>query len=88
MNLCLHQHRSWYLLGKCLWKMHDCDDQVRSNGNPIGYQEVLEAFKRAVETAPERRDKEPILEPHYKLLSILHKLVQRNRLEVCRILDS
>ena len=65
--------------------MHDCDDQVRGNGNPIGHKDVLNAFKRAVETAPERRDKEPILEPHYKLLSILHKLVQRNRLEVCRL---
>lgn len=64
--------------------MHDCDDQVRSDGKPIGHKEVLNAFKRAVETAPERRDKDPILEPHYKLLSILHKLVQRNRLEVCR----
>ena len=65
--------------------MHDCADQVRGNGKPIGHKEVLNAFKRAVETAPERRDKEPILEPHYKLLSILHKLVHRNRLEVCRL---
>ena len=65
--------------------MHDCDDQVRGNGMSIGHKEVLNAFKRAVETAPERREKEPILEPHYKLLSILHKLVQRNRIEVCRL---
>ncbi|KAL8782982.1 MAG: hypothetical protein Q9195_009516 [Heterodermia aff. obscurata] len=72
---------SWYLLGKCLWKMYDCDDWVRGNGKAIGHKEVLNAFKHAVETAPERRDKEPILEPHYKLLSILNKLVQRNRLE-------
>ena len=65
--------------------MHDCDGQVRGNGMSIGHKEVLNAFKRAVETAPERRDKEPILEPHYKLLSILHKLVQKNRIEVRRL---
>ena len=73
---------SWYLLGKCLWKMHNCDDRVRGNSRYIDHSEVLEAFERAVETAPERRDKDPIFEPHYKLLSVVHKLVKKKRLAV------
>ena len=73
---------SWYLLGKCLWKMHNCDDRVRGGHRVIDHSEVLEAFERAVETAPERRDKDPIIEPHYKLLSVVHKLVKKNRLAV------
>lgn len=73
---------SWYLLGKCLWKMHDCDDRIRGGAKNIDHSEVLEAFERAVKTAPERRDKDPIIEPHYKLLSVVHKLVKKKRLAV------
>ena len=73
---------SWYLLGKCLWKMHNCDDRIRAGARKIDHSEVLEAFERAVETAPERRDKDPIFEPHYKLLSIVHKLVKKKRIAI------
>ncbi|KAG7009576.1 hypothetical protein G7Y79_00002g006910 [Physcia stellaris] len=73
---------SWYLLGKCLWKMHDCGDQIRGDAKRIDHTGALDAFKRAVEVVPERRDKDPILEPHYKLLSTVHKLVRRNRLDI------
>lgn len=73
---------SWYLLGKCLWKMHNCDDRDRNGARKVDHSEVLEVFERAVATVPERRDKDPILEPHYKLLSIVHKLVQSKRLAI------
>jgi hypothetical protein len=67
------------MLGKCLWKMYTAKDEVRGNQKAPGIQEVMDCFIRAIETLPNRRDnrKEPILEPHYKLVSIVHKLVQR-----------
>ena len=76
---------NWYMLGKSLWKMHSHPDQKQS----VDYREVLDAFGKAIECVPERRDsrhpdKDPILEPHYKLVSIVHKLVQRRLISVLR----
>lgn len=65
--------------------MHDCSDQVLGSSERMDHVGVLNAFKRAVETVQDRRDKDAILEPHYKLLSIVYKLVQRNQLQVWRI---
>ena len=67
--------------------MHNCGDEVRGPAKRIGYQPAIDAFIRAVEACPERRDsrhpdKEPILEPHYKLLSVVHKLVRLKRVSV------
>ena len=75
------------MLGKCLWKLYNCNDDLRRNINPISHHAVLDAFTQAVEKLPAKRDsrhpdKEPILEPHYKLLSTVHKLVQLKRLQV------
>jgi hypothetical protein len=75
------------MLGKCLWKMHNCEDEIRGKARHITYTEVLDAFTRAIELLPERRDskhseKDPILEPHYKLVSIVHKLVQSKKIQV------
>lgn len=75
------------MLGKCLWKMHNCSDEVRGRARKINYVDALDAFTRAIELLPERRDskhpeKQPTLEPHYKLVSVVHKLVQSRRLRV------
>ena len=77
----VHKPKSWmshYMLGKCLWKMFNShpDEQGRRR---IDVDEVLEAFTAAVETLPERKDSRSdyILEPHFKLVSIVHKLVHR-----------
>lgn len=75
------------MLGKCLWKMHNCCDEIRGRAQKINYTEVLDIFKKAIELLPERRDsrhpeKDPTLEPHYKLVSIVHKLVQSKRIQV------
>ena len=75
------------MLGKCLWKMHNCDYHIRGNVQRISYQLALDAFRRAIDTLPEKRDgrhpeKDPTLEPHYKLVSVVHKLVQTRRLQV------
>ena len=78
------------MLGKCLWKMHSCDDHIRGNVQQISYQSALDAFRRAIETLPEKRDsrhpeKDPTLEPHYKLVSVVHKLVVARRIQVRKI---
>ena len=75
------------MLGKCLWKMFNHVDNVKSVGGPrmVEVEDVLYAFNRAIETIPprsSRSDKPPLLEPHYKLISVVHKMVRRNELEV------
>jgi hypothetical protein len=44
---------------------------------------VINAFVKAIETVPKPKDSrsEPILEPHYKLMSVAHKLVIHGDLE-------
>lgn len=75
------------MLGKCLWKMHNCGEEVRGRARKISHVEALDAFTRAIELLPERRDnrhpeRQLTLEPHYKLVSVVHKLVQSRRLRV------
>ncbi|KAI9855249.1 MAG: Histone transcription regulator 3 [Trichoglossum hirsutum] len=66
-----------YMLGKCLGKMYNTPGQA-----DVTVQEVIDCYVRAVETVPERRDRQdPIFEPHYKLVSVVHKLVQGKSLE-------
>lgn len=71
------------MLAKCLWKLY-CYRQ----GSHVDYTEVLDALTRAIECIPQKRDNRhpdkdlPILEPHYKLVSIVHKLVQRQKITV------
>src|SRR6266480_1908679 len=66
------------MLGKCLWKMYNADDKIRAERRPPTMQDVLNCFIHAIESLPKPgRGKEPILEPHYKLVSSVHKLVQR-----------
>ncbi|KAK3061230.1 hypothetical protein LTS18_006730, partial [Coniosporium uncinatum] len=70
----------YYLLGKCQWKMYENDVSPPY----IEARDVVDSFVRAVEYVPTKRDsrsnKPPTLEPHYKLVSIVHKLVQRKAL--------
>ena len=68
---------SHYTLGKCLWKMVQSpeNDRVRRPDKP---EEVLAAFVEAVEVAPyKERSSEPVLEPHFKLVSTVHKMVHK-----------
>ena len=76
-----------YNFGKVLWKMHNCSDEILGTAKRISYQPAIDAFIRAVEACPEKRDsrhpdKDPVLEPHYKLLSVVHKLVRSKRVSV------
>lgn len=72
-----------YMVGKCLWKMHNSTARFVHDVKPTG-QQVLDALVKALEHLPEKDRKEgkdskrePLLEPHYKLLSVTHKLIFR-----------
>ncbi|KAK3724138.1 Histone transcription regulator 3 [Vermiconidia calcicola] len=89
-----NKSQSWTMyfnLGKCMWKMHAASDHYRGRGrhnSPPAPQEVLACFIRAIEVIPDEKKKdsrekrEPVLEPHYKLVSIVHKMVMRNELSL------
>ncbi|KAF2661255.1 hypothetical protein K491DRAFT_619966 [Lophiostoma macrostomum CBS 122681] len=84
---------NYYMLGKCLWKMYcwNCDAAVfaAQRGEAYqgpkgpGWEEVVDALANAIDTLPEKRERgrEPVLEPHYKLVSIAHKLWQRKAVD-------
>lgn len=56
-----------YMISKCLWKMGDTKKAVS----------VLERAIKAARSVKRPRGGDPILEPAYKLVSIVHKLVVR-----------
>jgi hypothetical protein len=83
-----------YMLAKCLWKMHCATvDEIRralAEGRPPtsrkgpSENEVIKAIVNAINALPEKKERgrEPILEPHYKLVSITHKLFQRRAIDL------
>lgn len=75
-----------FMLGKCLWKMYckadeEWDEKLRATRPSM--DAVLRAFVNAIRHVPKPRDsrQEPVLEPHYKLVSIVHKLVAMRAME-------
>jgi len=75
------------MLAKCLWKMYqkpigqlDGPDQA----SRPQLDEVVQALEKTVEVVSllpkPRHGQDPILEPHYKILSVIHKLVMRGDL--------
>ncbi|KAH6610032.1 histone transcription regulator 3 [Trichoderma cornu-damae] len=75
-----------YMLAKCYWKMYQTPDEEldsKDKATKIGVNTVLKALKDAVNVAynaRKSRNSDPILEPHYKIVSIAHKLVVRGDL--------
>ncbi|GLB09644.1 histone transcription regulator 3 [Aspergillus tubingensis] len=71
-----------YMRSKCLWKMFSCDESVRGSFKRIEVDVVLDSLLDAIDALPQRRDSrsDPIFEPHYKLVSVVHKLVHRGTL--------
>ncbi|KAL4945452.1 histone transcription regulator 3 [Aspergillus oleicola] len=90
----LDKPKSWmthYMLSKCLWKMFSCSDDVAGSTRRISVDCVLDSLLDTIDALPQKRDSrsEPIFEPHYKLVSIVHKLVKRDILtpaEACKTL--
>ena len=85
--------QSWtlhYMLGKCLWKMHSAPNYIKGPHDvPPTAQQVLDSFLRTIELiAADKKDsrekREPILGPHYKLVTIVHKLVSRGEIGLDR----
>jgi hypothetical protein len=72
-----------YMLGKCLWKIsstHEEDEDIQRRRTVA---EMLDSFGTAISCLPAREPRrDPILEPHYKLVSVVHKLVSRGTVEV------
>jgi hypothetical protein len=72
--------------GKCLWKAYyQVSDEWAANERVIkpSMQSVIDAFVKAIDTVPRPKDsrQDPILEPHYKLVSIVHKLVMKGDMQ-------
>ncbi|KAH8732505.1 hypothetical protein GQ44DRAFT_697743, partial [Phaeosphaeriaceae sp. PMI808] len=86
---------NYFMLGKCGWKMWWSTNyfEVRYNKamdaprpprrDAPSWESVTDAFITSIETLPGKKGRsgEPVLEPHYKLVSIVHKLLQ------CRAID-
>lgn len=77
------------MLSKCLWKMYSCDDFVRGPSKRVEIDDLIDSLLDAIEALPQRKDNrsDPIFEPHFKLVSIVHKLVHRGVLKVRNISD-
>lgn len=50
-------------------------------------QDVLDALLDAIAALPQRKDSraDPIFEPHFKLLSVVHRLVLKGYITVCPV---
>lgn len=82
-----------YMLAKSLWKMwaanHDATLRAMVSGEPLPeqraptWEDVIQPAVGAIERLPDKKGRsgEPILEPHYKLASIVHKLVKRRAID-------
>lgn len=75
---------TYHALGRCLWKMYNCDDEIRGSRQAPHLDEILDVLANAIKTLPQRKDNryDPIIEPHYKIISVIHKLVTRGMLTV------
>lgn len=78
-----------YMLSKCLWKMHQKPADVlmlKDRKTLPTVKALVEALEKTIEVVSllpkPRHGQDPILEPHYKIVSILHKLVTRKSLTV------
>jgi hypothetical protein len=76
------------MLGKCLWKILSTQEAAEDDKRPQLVSAMLHSFETAIKALPAREARrDPILEPHYKLVSIVHKLVSRGLIEVCSASD-
>ncbi|RDW89232.1 hypothetical protein BP6252_01264 [Coleophoma cylindrospora] len=75
---------SHYMLGKCQWKMYcKAPEDDRDRKSRPSMWSALDSFVKAIETVPKHKDSraEPVLEPHYKLMSAVHKLVATTEMD-------
>lgn len=62
-----------YTRAKCLWKMF----QHPKNRGRVSAEDVIDPIIEAIGALPKKeKSNDPILEPHFKLVSLIHKLVK------------
>lgn len=76
------------MYAKCLWKMHQkplADLDLNDKKTQPTVQMIIRALERSVEVVSAlpkpRHGQDPILEPHYKIVSVVHKLVMLEKLQ-------
>ncbi|KAI0098255.1 hypothetical protein GGR51DRAFT_538245 [Nemania sp. FL0031] len=82
------QWKNPYMYAKCIWKMYrkppttlDAND-LRNRPTVEMVVEALEHSVEVVSALPKpRHGQDPILEPHYKIVSVIHKLVMLEDLQ-------
>ncbi|KAI8623643.1 hypothetical protein F5Y19DRAFT_481435 [Xylariaceae sp. FL1651] len=88
------QWKNSYMYAKCIWKMyrqplHDVDHKDRRDRPTV--EMIVKALERSVEVVSAlpkpRHGQDPILEPHYKIVSVIHKLVMLGDLEPQKAVD-
>ncbi|KAG5975758.1 Histone transcription regulator 3 [Claviceps digitariae] len=78
-----HNWKNPYMLAKCYWKMYQTpEDRLDETDQKarLTTKRLLDVLIKSIEVshgARKSKNSDPILEPHYKLVSILHKLVCR-----------
>ncbi|EEP82398.1 predicted protein [Uncinocarpus reesii 1704] len=72
-----------YMFSKCLWKMFTSEDPLKESYEPVQVDDILDSLDAAIASLPTRRESrsDPIFEPHFKLISVIHKLVMRGDLK-------
>ncbi|KAJ2968617.1 hypothetical protein NQ176_g9088 [Zarea fungicola] len=75
--------KNHYMLAKCYWKIFRNREELadgQESKTKITRDMILDALKKATAAAYKPRkskSSDPILEPHYKIVSILHKMVMK-----------
>ncbi|PNY24296.1 Histone transcription regulator 3 [Tolypocladium capitatum] len=83
MERCPTDWKNPYMLAKCYWKMHQTPAERLDSTDQktvVTSELVLSTLKKSIEVATnarKSRNSDPVLEPHYKIASILHKMVIR-----------
>ncbi|KAG9971484.1 hypothetical protein KCU78_g23554, partial [Aureobasidium melanogenum] len=90
IRITLNKWKLHFYLGKCLWKMY-CNAPKESDRPSI--DAIINEFCESINLLPRKKDskREPILEPHYKLVSVVHKMVTRRFIDAaegCSILTA
>ncbi|KAI1767778.1 hypothetical protein GGR53DRAFT_68465 [Hypoxylon sp. FL1150] len=78
------QWQNPYMVAKCIWKMYKTPPtslEHRDRRDRPSLEALINALEKAVEVVyalpKPRHGQDPILEPHYKIVSVVHKLVMR-----------
>ncbi|CAK7274729.1 Histone transcription regulator 3 [Sporothrix epigloea] len=80
--------KSAYMLAKCLWKMYQKPlDKLhpRERTSHPSVDDIVRSLERAIEVVSllpkPRHGQDPVLEPHYKIVSVVDKLVRRGDIQ-------